>query len=294
MRLEMESLPVMSGLSLMLGASNPADHVVAHELIHGTGFTNHHLMGLVAAVLVFVTFFFVGRASTPKGADAESYVTRGRFAQLFEVLAEFIRERVVRPNLGDLTDKYIYYIWTVFFFILFMNVLGMIPFGPALALVFRDDSWSHWGGTATGNIAVTGAMATLSLIVIVGIGVHEQGMKYFAHFAPVPFTPLPMAPLAAFLVVLEVFSLLIKCTVLAVRLFGTMMAGHLVVAAVLALITTWAVGGLVLVSLTLLNLLELFVAFLQAFIFTFLTTLFIAAGAVHHDDHGHEHASAAH
>nr|WP_236254355.1 F0F1 ATP synthase subunit A [Mucisphaera calidilacus] len=286
----------MSNVFLMLGAKDPTSHVVPHHLFEafGVSITNHHLMGLVAAVLVFLVFSHVGGRSTPRGTDAESYVTKGRLAQLFEVLAEFIRENVVRPNLGSLTDKYIYYIWSVFFFILFANVLGMIPFGALFALVFQDDSWAHWGGTATSNLAITGAMATISLCAIVGIGVHEQGLKYFAHFAPVPFTPVAMAPLALFLVVLEVMGLLIKCTVLAVRLFGTMMAGHLVVAAVLALITGWAVGGLVVVSLTLLNLLELFVAFLQAFIFTFLTTLFIAAGAVHHDDHGHEGATAAH
>jgi F-type H+-transporting ATPase subunit a len=110
-----------------------------------------------------------------------------------------------------------------------------------------------------------------------------------------------MFPIAMLLVVLEIIGLFIKSVILAVRLFGNIAAGHLVMAAVIALVpiaaglTTYAVGGTVAVSLAALSLLELFVAFLQAYIFTFLTVLFIAQGAVHHhDDHGHEAHDGAH
>ncbi len=272
-----------------LAAANPTDHVVAHKIFGSTWFTNHMLMTIVASVLLLLVFFHVSRRSTPSGPTAEGHVTKGRLAQFFEVIAEYIRENVARPNLGDLTDKYIYYIWTVFFFILFCNLLGMVPFGAMAALITQDSHNAHLGGTATANFAVTGALATISLLAIVVIGVREQGLKYFGHFAPVPFKPLPMVPLALFLVLLEIMGIFIKSIILAVRLFGNLAAGHLVVAAVLGLISNFLIGGAVVLALTALSLLELFVAFLQAFIFTFLTVLFIAAGAVHHDDHHAEH-----
>jgi len=276
-------------MPLTLGADDPASHVVAHPIFGSSWFTNHHLMGLVAGVVVLCVFAHVARRARPSGDGVEGYITKGPLAQFFEVLAEYIRDNVARPNLGDLTDKYIAYIWTVFFFVLFANLLGMIPFGAAAAWISGDVNAGHWGGTATANFAVTSALATISFLAIIVIGVREQGLKYFTHFAPVPFKPVGMIPLAIFLVALEIMGLFIKCVVLAVRLFGNLAAGHLVVAAVLALISSYLVGGLVVFALTALSLLEVFVAFLQAFIFTFLTVLFIAAGAVHHDEHHTEH-----
>ena len=73
-----------------------------------------------------------------KSNDLASYQTRGRFSQLFETMLTFIRDEVARPNLHELTDKYIYYIWTVFFFVLFANVLGIIPFGSMAFLATGD------------------------------------------------------------------------------------------------------------------------------------------------------------
>jgi F-type H+-transporting ATPase subunit a len=298
---------MLNGLTIPLAATDLLSHVLPHDLVHvgPLTLTNLQIMAMIAAALVLVTFSFVASRVRPANTGTiDDHVTKGRVAQLFETLCVFLREEVARPNLGHLTDKYIYYIWTVFFFILFCNVLGMIPFGPASQLVAaaagaeHPNHYAHFGGTATSTLSMNIPLAVCSLIAIIFIGIKENGKHFFAHFAPVPFTPLPMLPIALMLVVLEIMGVLIKSTVLAMRLFGTMLAGHLVLAALLGLIFTaantdtllgYGVGVGVLAAGVALSLLELFIAFLQAFIFTFLTVLFIAAGAVHHDEDGHDH-----
>ncbi len=281
---------------------NVFGHVVPYELfsVGPVRFTNHMFMVLVSAVLVFLVFrFTASRVRTGRIGAQEDFVTRGRFAQFFEAICVFIREHVVRPQLGHLTDRYIGYIWTVFFFILFCNLLGAVPIGSIagwLAYTAGADypGWyAHWWGTATTNLAVTSALASISLVAIIGIGIKEQGIHYFEHFAPVPFKPLPMVPVAALLVFLEVLGLFIKASVLALRLFGVMTGGHMVIAVLIGLtffFGSYLVGVASLVGALAISLLELFIAGLQAFIFTFLTTLFIAAGAAHgeHEEH-HEH-----
>ncbi len=259
--------------------------------------TNHLMMTAVSAVAVVLTFFFVAGRVKPSGTGMEAYKTRGRAAQLFETMCTFIRDEVVRPNLGAMTDKYIYYIWTVFFFILFANVLGMVPFGYFL------QPWtgnSHWGGSATGNLSLNVMLAICSFTAILYIGIRETGLKTFlAHFNPLGWDDKKMLVIGIPLYFMEWMGLLIKCTVLAMRLFGTMMSGHLVIAAFVGMVflareSSLALGYGVELSVILggmlLTLLELFICFLQAFIFTFLTVLFISMVATHHDhDHEEEH-----
>ncbi|QQE10871.1 F0F1 ATP synthase subunit A [Planctomycetota bacterium] len=301
-------------------------HIGDHEYV----IYNQMVLTGLAAIVVLLIFGYASRKiRTNKDAGIDGYVTKGRFAQLLEVLCVFIREEVARPNLGNITDKYIKYIWSVFFFVLMINLIGMVPIGYMLGWVavllpegvqqsmvsglmqigaeFHPSAkdpiglvtWlSHFNGNANGNLNMTAAMATVSFIAIIFIGMKEQGLKYFAHFAPVPFTPILMSPIAAMLVVIEAMGVVIKCVVLAMRLFGTMLAGHLVLAALFSLILAatnaggiimeMGVGALVVGGATALSLLELFFAVLQAFIFTFLTVLFISAGAVHHGEHDHD------
>lgn len=284
---------------ITLAAANPLDHVLPHTVFHIGGFavTNHLMMGTISALLVLLTFSLVGKRIRISGDGVDDHLTSGPVAQMFETMLVFIRERVARPNLGHLTDKYIPYLWTVFFFILFCNVLGMIPIGYIAALLASllggdPHTWGVLGGTATSNLSLNIPLALTALVAIVFIGVREAGTHYFAHFAPGPWFMWPI------LIPLEVLSFFIKCSVLAMRLFGTMLAGHLVLASLVMMIFIFAefshavaygVGiGVVLMNLAL-SLLELFIALLQAFIFTFLTTLFIAQGAMHHgEDHAHE------
>ncbi|QDV70554.1 ATP synthase subunit a [Rosistilla carotiformis] len=314
----------MLNISLLAAGHGPVDHVVPHTLhseplfswqvggpdynnrwlniqngVYDFYITNHMVMTLVAAVLVVLVFAWVSRRVRPVGPGLTKYQTRGRGAQLFELLCTFIRDEVARPNLKGLTDKYIYYVWTIFFFILFANILGLIPFGPILRLLTNDSGWEHWGGTATSNLGLNLVLAMASFVAIIVIGIREQGVVHFlAHFNPVGWDwKSPMIGMGLMMFVLEWMGLMIKCTVLAMRLFGTMMAGHLVIAAFIALIFDaaangavmgYGVGLAVLFGGVVLTLLELFICALQAFIFTFLTVLFISAGAVGEHDHDHE------
>ncbi|MAP09098.1 MAG: ATP synthase F0 subunit A [Rhodopirellula sp.] len=260
--------------------------------------TNHLMMTAVVGLLLIITGVLCSRKiSIFHGEGLGRYQTRGRLSQLFETICAFIRDEVAYPNLHGLTDKYIHYIWTVFFFILFANILGVIPFGYMLQLITGNDAYSHWGGSATGNLSLTSMLALTSLIAIIFIGIRETSAKdFFNHFNPIGWDGgILMLPIALMLYVLEWLSLLVKCFVLAMRLFGTMMAGHLVLAAFVGLIFAageaskgmgYAVSVPVVLVATSLTLLELFVCCLQAFIFTFLTVLFIAAMATHeHDEH---------
>jgi len=301
-------LPILTLAAGSEPSTDPADaisHVISHRFwewgaFGGTiHFTNHMMMTLVVTILLLVSAFaykFKIEAASKRGD-----LVTGTFAQLFETILQFVREEIARPNLGQLTDKYVPYLWSVFLFILFANVLGIIPTGPLAGYVAAQlgspdhYGWSYLGGTATGTLSLTIPLAITAFIAINWIGYREQGKHYFEHFNP---GPAFMAPL---LIPLEVMGLFIKCTVLAMRLFGTMMAGHLVIAVFLILITaataySAVLGGFVGVGFTLIGFaimaLELFIAMLQAFIFTFLTTLFIAQGAVghsHHDTHDEDH-----
>ncbi|QDT03810.1 ATP synthase subunit a [Rubripirellula lacrimiformis] len=305
---------------LIAAADNPVTHVVPHALHEepifsvATGggdipalniydgaysffITNHLMMTAVSAICVVVVFWLVSRRVRVKGEGLSAYQTRGRVAQLFETMCTFIRDEVVRPNLHEKTDKYIYYIWTIFFFVLFANVLGLIPIGSIMYLITGNAHDLHYGGTATGNLSLNVILAVGSFIAIIYIGIKETGAKaFFSHFNPIGWDDPKMLAIGIPLYVLEWVGLFIKCVVLAMRLFGTMMAGHLVIAAFIGLIFMavkvslglgYGVQLAVIGGGIVLTLLELFICFLQAFIFTFLTVLFISQVATHHghDDH---------
>lgn len=295
-------------IALLAAGSNPLSHVVPHDI---GPVSNHLIMATIAAVVVLLVAKWMSGKIDPTGkTQAEDFVTKGFFAQLIETLCEFIYDFVAKPQLKHLTDKYIPYIWTIFFFVLTCNLLGLIPFGyffQLLAYLFGAEdpkSFQHYGGTATSNLAVNAPLALVSFIAVLYIGIKEAGFKHFVgHFNPIGWDDKKLAPIGAMLFVLEWVGLVIKCTVLAFRLFGTMLAGHLVLAVLIGLIfqaanalgstAGFGVGIAMVIMSVALFCLELFVALLQAFIFTFLTTLFIAMTAVTHDhDHDHDHVQA--
>jgi F-type H+-transporting ATPase subunit a len=207
-----------------------------------------------------------------------------------EAICQYIRKEVAEPALHHHTDRFIKYIWSVFFFVLTVNVLGLLPI-PAISALFG----THLGGTATGNIWVTATLALITMGMMVINGLRLGGAQYLAHFCP---GPLWLAPL---LVPVEIIGLIAKVFALAVRLFANMLAGHILLAVLLSFIMSagavsaglgFGIAVPVVLGSVAINLLELFVAFLQAFIFTFLTTLFIGMSVVfHHDDHHHEAAA---
>jgi F-type H+-transporting ATPase subunit a len=224
---------------------------------------------LIAAVLMLIILPIVANHAR------KHHVTRGWFMNLFESLLLFIRDQVARPAIGGHgADKFLPYLWTAFFFVLFNNLLGLVP---GLA-------------SATGNINVTAVMAIMTLVTVVASGMREMGAAGF-WIGIVPHMDLPIAlkaPLWVLMWLIEFAGLLIKHIVLAVRLFANMFAGHVVLAVILGFILMakgvvfYPVMGASVIGLILLSILELFVAFLQAYIFTFLSALFIGSAVNPH------------
>ncbi|HVS35665.1 MAG TPA: F0F1 ATP synthase subunit A, partial [Gemmataceae bacterium] len=187
-----------------------------------------------------------------------------------EVLLVFIRDEVAKPAIGHDADVYVPFLWTMFLFILFNNLLGMIPFC----------------GSPTGNILVTLALALCVFFAIHGSGIKQMGFShYVGSMWPHIDVPYGMGYVLKPLIFgLEWLGVLVRNAVLAVRLFANMFAGHVVLATILIFIYTagslnpglWgAISFMSVVGQVALSLLELFVAFLQAYIFTFLAAIFM-------------------
>lgn len=222
-------------------------------------FSKHVLMMLISAFILLAVFPLIIRSKSPALATPRAMI---------EIIVLFLRDEVVGPNLGSKTGTYLPYFATLFFFILLLNLGGLVPYGA----------------TATGNLAVTGGLAITTLVLLNFCGMREQGVvAYFAHLVPkgVPGWLVPI------LFPIELLGMVTKTFALCIRLFANMIGGHIVILAFIGLIFIF--GGLnpllglgvtapVSVALSLfVMLLEVFVAFLQAYIFTFLTAIFVGA-----------------
>ena len=236
----------------------------------GLHLTKFMVLELVAAVLVIVVFIPLARRI------ATGEPPKGRFWNFFEVMLTFLRDEVARPAIGKKdADRFLPYIWTIFFFVLFCNLLGMIP----------------WAGSPTGALGCTGALAVMTLGTVIGSGIKKYGpVGFFIGQVPQMELPLVLAVLIKPMIfVIEIGGMAIKHFILAIRLLANMFAGHLVLAVILGFIAMAAPlhvvawSGITAVSIfgaVALSLLELFVAFLQAYIFAFLSALFIGM-AIH-------------
>jgi F-type H+-transporting ATPase subunit a len=288
-----------------LMAANPLEHVIQHPLVQRpadlglltpegkiTLLSDQIVVMILAGLLLMLLVPVLVRRR--RSTDAVGRLVPTGFANFFEAVCQYLRKEVAEPNLGEHTDRFIKYIWTAFFFVLVNNLLGLLPIA-ALAGFAK----LHIGGTATGNIWVTGTLALLTLGMMVVNGLRLGGTHYLAHFCP---GPLWLAPL---LIPVEIIGTFAKTAALAIRLFANMLAGHVLLAVLLSFIALGTAamgtaGGLgiavpVVIGSVAINLLELFVAFLQAYIFTFLTTLFIGQSVVfHHGDEHHADQAAAH
>jgi len=190
----------------------------------------------------------------------------------------FLRDDMIRPALGKHTDHYVPFLWTMFFLILTSNLMGMIPISAVGGTI--DDHLAHIGGTATGNISITGGLALCAFVFIHLSGMREKGVGHYWGEMFFGHAPAWLAPL---MIPLEIASAVVKPFALAIRLFANMIAGHVVIAVLLGFgAAGLAAGGAALgitaasvLGAVFINLLEVLVAFLQAYIFTFLTTLFV-------------------
>jgi F-type H+-transporting ATPase subunit a len=212
--------------------------------------TKHVLMMWIAAALVVFVFRYAFR---------EQHTVPSGMGNLLEAIIVFLRDEVVLPNMGEEGRHYLPYLLTVFFFILFCNLLGLIPFAA----------------TATGNISVTAALAFMSLVMIQVGGIREHGFKHhLQNFIPhgIPAWLLPI------MIPVEIIGQFTKPFALCIRLFANMTAGHIVILSFLSMtfiLKSIFVSPISVFFALFISLLELFVAFLQAYIFTMLTSLFI-------------------
>ncbi|MGD9128331.1 MAG: F0F1 ATP synthase subunit A [Planctomycetia bacterium] len=236
------------------------------------GFRISKFMVLELVVALILLFIFIPLARKIK----KGMPPKGRWWNLIESMLVFMRDDVARPAIGGKeADRFLPFIWTIFFFVLVCNLLGMVP----------------WAGSPTGSWSVTSALALMTFLVVIISGMRKFGPVGF-WIGQVPHMELPLAiaiVIKPMIFIIEILGLLIKHFVLSVRLLANMFAGHLVLAViigfiVMALETHVVIWSGVMVSsvigATLLSFLELFVAFLQAYIFAFLSALFIGM-AVH-------------
>ncbi len=236
--------------------------------------TKHLVFLLLAAALV--TLVMTLSARSVANAQAGRRPPRG-FAGAMEAMVLWVRQEVVLPNVGHHGEGFAPYLLTVFFFVLAMNLLGLLP----------------WGATATSNISVTAALAVIAFIVIELTGMRTLGFRGYMNTIFYLPPGLPGGPGGAALKVLllvvmtpiELIGKLAKPFALAVRLFANMTSGHVLVLALLGLtflFQSYYVGIGASLLATGVMVLEVFVAFLQAFVFTLLTAVFIGLMRAEH------------
>ncbi|MGL4514987.1 MAG: F0F1 ATP synthase subunit A [Lacipirellulaceae bacterium] len=256
---EYEGWQPKTGIAVLDKSLQPLDFV----------FTKFMALELVVALVCVAIFAWL--AARVRGGAAP----KGAIANLFESILVFIRDGIAKPNIGEEdADRFVPFLWTVFFFVLGCNLIGMVP----------------WMGSPTAAFGVTAVLALLTFGIVVKVGIEKYGLGGFLK-AQVPHMDLPK-PIAVILVpmifVIELMGFFLKHFVLSVRLLANMIAGHVVLAVLLGFIGVaagWAGYAIVPASFlgaVALSLLEVFVACLQAYVFTFLSALFIGASVHPH------------
>ena len=236
--------------------------------------TKHVVMLWLVAGSLLIVFSMVGgkyKSMTPRNAP------KG-LANAMEALVEFIRIDVAKSNIGHGFEKHLPYLLTVFFFILFCNLLGLIPYGA----------------TATGNVNVTLTLSIFTFFVTQIAAFKAHGVKgYLQHL-----TAGTHWSLWIIMVPIEIIGQFTKPFALTVRLFANMTAGHIIILSLIFIsfiLKSYVVAVAVSVPFAIfIYFLELFVAFLQAFVFTMLSALFIGLATAHSDDDSHEAAATTH
>lgn len=228
--------------------------------------TKNVVMMLLVSLLMFI--FFYGLASTYKNRNIPK-----KFGRVLEPLVLYIRDDIAIPNIGPKYKKYMSFLLTIFFFILILNLAGMTPLGV----------------NVTGNIAVTMALAVITFVIVQFSG----NKHYWKHIFWMPGVPVLMKIV---LMPIEILGMITKPFALMIRLFANMTAGHVVVMTLLGLIVVfqnWVAGPAFLGFTLFISLIEILVAFLQAYIFTLLSALYIGMAVEEHDEHPQDHSEEA-
>jgi len=290
----------------LLASDNPMNHVVDQTLDWVHDDLTMHMVTLVVAGLIGLVVLLRAASAIKVGSEHQGmhrYMTKGRLSQLVEVISVYLIENTIRPLLGKDTSRYLPFLLSMFFFILVCNLLGLVPTLDVQHLftgpIVERERWMLFGGTATANLAVTLGLALTAFAAIQYQGFRSLGIKgwcqHLSGGAPLFLLPI-MLPV-------ELLGVFIKPFALAIRLFANMVAGHTLLAVIASFGTvalnstqSWLAGGAItLVSILAaipISFLELFVAFLQAFIFMFLTTVFIGQMTHHDEEHEEEETHA--
>ncbi len=213
------------------------------------------------AILMF--FLFSGLAKSFKKNNG---ISSGP-GRIFEPLVLYVRDEIAIPNIGKNYKKYMSYLLTIFFFVFFLNILGLTPLGF----------------NVTGNITITLSLAVITYLITT----FTANKNYWSHMLWMPGVPVILRPVLA---VIELLGTIIKPFSLMIRLYANMMAGHVVLMSIIGLMflfKSWLGSSLSLVLAFGLSILEILVAFLQAYIFTMLSSLYFGAG---NEEHHHEEA----
>ncbi len=221
---------------------------------------------VIGILLVALLMFFVFRSL------AKSYAKNGGIAKgigrIFEPIVLYVRDDIAIPNIGEKNyKKYMSYLLTIFFFILFLNILGLTPFGF----------------NVTGNFTITASLAILTYLITT----FTANKNYWGHIFWMPGVPTPMKFILA---PIELLGTIIKPFSLMIRLYANMVAGHVVLMSIIGLMfifKSWIGSSLSFGLAFALSILEILVAFLQAYIFTMLSALYFGAG---NEEHHHEEA----
>lgn len=236
-----------------------------------SGFAISKFMVLEMVVACVLAFLFIRLARRLQAGG----IPRGKLLHFLEGILLYLRDEVAVPAIGPHdANRFLPVLWTLFFFIFGCNVIGLVP----------------WTGSPTAGFAATATLALITFATVVIAGVAKFGpFGFLLNQAPHMDLPWYAWPIKPMIWVIEVIGLLIRHGVLAVRLLANIVAGHVVLLAIMGMAFSlegatsgswWVMATISVLGASLLSCLELFVALLQAYVFTFLSALFIGA-AVH-------------
>ncbi len=234
-------------------------HNIENEQPLDFSITKNVLSMMIVSIILLLVFISVAKAykrnpGSPRGLQA-----------VLEPVILYVKDEIVYPNLGKKTDRFLPFLLTIFFFILFNNLMGIIPIFPGNANV-------------TGNIAVT---MTLALFTFLTISLNGN-KDYWQHTFWMPGVPFFVKPILA---IVEVMGMIVKPVALTIRLFANITAGHIIILSLVSLIfiyESFVMSPVSVIFVLFMNCLELLVAFLQAYIFTMLSALFIGMAVEEH------------
>ncbi|MDI1254816.1 MAG: F0F1 ATP synthase subunit A [Flavobacterium sp.] len=239
-----------------------AHHPTNEKVVLDFSITKNVLTMLVVALLMFWIFAGLAKSFAKNGGISSG------FGRIFEPIVLYVRDEIAIPNIGEKHYKrYMSYLLTIFFFVWFLNIFGLTPLGI----------------NVTGNIAITFGLAVITFLITN----FTANKNYWGHIFWMPGVPLPMKIILA---PIELLGVLIKPFSLMIRLYANIIAGHIVLMSLIALIfifKSWVGGTLSFLLSFAISTIEILVALLQAYIFTMLSALYFGSAV---EEHHHEEA----